>query len=206
MSNNLQETFGNIDIYLFDQLLKGRFDNCKKVIDIGCGGGRNIVYFIKNGFDVTGVDRDEWAIAAVKELAEQLAPNGNAGNFIVSNVEDMPFTDATFDLAICSAVLHFANDDAHFDAMIRSIWRVLAPGGFLFARLASDIGIEQLVTGLGNGRYLLPDGSTRFLVNNAMLNNYTTALGGVLYEPIKTTNVSNLRCMTTWCIMKNNAR
>ncbi len=74
MNNNLIESFGNIDIYLFDQLLKGRFDNSKRILDVGCGGGRNIVYFLKNDFDVFGIDTDATAIEAVKTMAHQLAP------------------------------------------------------------------------------------------------------------------------------------
>lgn len=202
MHKKLTEEFGNIDIYLFDQLLKGRFDACKSIVDVGCGGGRNITWFLKNGFNVWGVDKDANAIEAVRKLAAELAPATPAENFIVSNVEDMPFEDASFDLAICSAVLHFAKDKEHFEAMLTSIWRVLAPGGFFFARLASDIGIEKLVKPVGNEKYLLPDGSIRFLVNHSELLKYTEKLNAELYEPIKTTNVSNLRCMTTWCVRK----
>lgn len=202
MNQNLLASFGNIDIYLFDQLLKGRYDNCKKVIDIGFGGGRNIIYFLKNGFEVFGIDLDESAVETVKRLAMELAPNNPVENFVVAKAEDIPFGDSSFDLVICSAVLHFANDKGHFDKMLRSVWRVLKPGGFLFTRLASDIGIETRVKSIGNGRYLLPDGTARFLVNEEMLMHYTKELNGELYEPIKTTNVSNMRCMTTWCVRK----
>jgi ubiquinone/menaquinone biosynthesis C-methylase UbiE len=202
MMNELQQSFGNIDIYLFDQLLKGTYDNCKTVLDVGCGAGRNIVYFLQNGYHVYGIDPNPEAIEAVKELSTRLSPSNPLSNFSVANAEDMPFGDKTFDLVICSAVLHFAQSEAHFDAMLRSIWRVLKPGGFLFARLASDMGIHTLVQPLGNGRYLLPDGSERFLVNEQMLLKYTDELNGHLYEPIKTTNVQNLRCMTTWCLRK----
>ena len=200
--NNLQQLYGNIDIYLFDQLLKGRFDNCQKVLDAGCGGGRNLVYFLRNGFDVYAIDPNPQAVDAVKELAANLAPAIPLTNFTIGAAEDLPFADAGFDLVISSAVLHFAANEQHFEEMLLSMWRVLKPGGYLFARLASDIGIETLVHSLGNGRYLLPDGSTRFLVNEQMLLNYTMQLNGHLFEPIKTTNVQNLRCMTTWCIQK----
>jgi tellurite methyltransferase len=206
MDNNLKQLYGNIDIYLFDQLLKGRFNYCQKVLDVGCGGGRNLPYFLQNGYQVYGIDPNPEAVAQVQSLAKTLAPDGNyTENFIVATAEDMPFDNNTFDLAICSAVLHFANDSNHFDAMLRSIWRILKPGGFLFARLASDIGIEHLVTPLKNSRYALPDGSERFLVNEQVLLEYTDVLGGELFEPIKTTNVQNLRCMTTWCVRKLSA-
>jgi tellurite methyltransferase len=202
MHNTLRETYGNIDIYLFDQLLKGRYDNALKVLDAGCGGGRNLFYFLRNGYEVFGVDANPEAIAAVKELSAVLAPETPRENFVVCSAEYLPYQDAIFDLVICSAVLHFAKDEQQFEAMLRSLFRVLKPGGYFFARLASDIGIETLIKPLGNGRYLLPDGSERFLVNEPTLLKYTAGLG-VLYEPIKTTNVQNLRCMTTWCVQKS---
>lgn len=199
---NLQQQFGNIDIYLFDQLLKGRFDNCGKILDAGCGGGRNLVYFLQNGFDVYGIDPNPSAIEAIRELAGQFSPKLSPNNFKIAAAEDLPFEDNAFDLIISSAVLHFAADENHFEAMVTSMWRVLKPGGYLFARLASDIGIENLVQSFGNRRYLLPDGSERFLVNEKILLDYTWKLKGKLFEPIKTTNVQNLRCMTTWCLQK----
>ncbi|MEO7211349.1 class I SAM-dependent methyltransferase [Mucilaginibacter sp.] len=203
MENTPQQLYGNIDIYLFDQVLKGRFNDCKKVLDVGCGGGRNIVYFLQNHYDVYGVDPNPNAVTEVQALCKILAPANPVKNFVNCTAESMPFEDATFDLVICSAVLHFAEDSNHFDAMLRSTWRVLKPGGYLFARLASDIGIEDLVIPLGNSRYALPDGSERFLVNEQILLEYTQELNGKLFEPIKTTNVQNLRCMTTWCVQKN---
>jgi len=202
MQNNLQQLYGNIDIYLFDQLLKGRFDECQTILDAGCGGGRNLHYFLRNDCRVYGVDADSRAIIAVQELSALLARNTPASNFTVSAVEHLPHPDDFFDLVISSAVLHFAQDHNHFDDMLRSMWRVLKPGGYLFTRLASDIGIEDIVRPLGNGRHLLPDGSTRYLVNQEVLLDYTAELGAELFEPIKTTNVQNLRCMTTWCLRK----
>jgi len=202
MTNKLSATFGDIDIYLFDQLLKGRYDGCKDILDVGCGNGRNMVYFLKNDFNVFGIDINPGAIEIVKNMARQLAPGIPTEQFAVAKAEDIPFPDASFDLVICSAVLHFADDKDHFEQMLHSMWRILRPGGFFFARLASDIGIENLVKSIGNGRFLLPDGSTRYLVNHNSLLQYTQQLGGELYEPIKTTNVSNLRAMTTWCMKK----
>jgi SAM-dependent methyltransferase len=202
MNTRLEETFGNIDIYLFDQLMKGRFENCKTVLDAGCGTGRNVHYFLKNGYKVFGVDESPVAINEIQQLALGLAPQLSANNFIVAQVEKLPFEDLNFDVVISSAVLHFAKDQDHFDSMVREMWRVLKRGGFLFCRLASNIGIEALVKDRGEGRYLLPDGSTRYLADQQLLLDYTLKLNGQLFEPIKTTNVQNLRCMTTWCLQK----
>jgi SAM-dependent methyltransferase len=200
--NNLQALFGNIDIYLFDQLLKGTYNQCHKILDVGCGGGRNLIYFLQHDYEVYGVDPNPEAVAAVQELSVILTGKDTAGKFSVSSAETMPFEANTFDLVICSAVLHFAQSEQHFEAMLTGIWRVIKPGGYLFARLASNIGIENLVQSLGNHRYLLPDGSERFLVSEQDLLHYTRKLNGYLHEPIKTTNVQNLRCMTTWCLQK----
>jgi tellurite methyltransferase len=202
MQSDLKKLYGDIDIYLFDQLLKGTYDSCETILDAGCGGGRNLIYFLRNGFKVHGIDPNPEAINQVIGLSGELSPNNQTYNFKVAYAEAIPFEDSSFDLVISSAVLHFANNHAHFDAMLRDMWRVLKPGGYFFARLASNIGIENLVKPLADSRYLLPDGSVRFLVNQELLLNYSELLNGYLHEPIKTTNVQNLRCMTTWCLQK----
>jgi len=200
---HLQETFGNIDIYLFDQILKGTYEDCRVILDAGCGTGRNLTYFLQSGVQVFGVDQHPEAIAQLRNFAGTFGQATPKENFQVAAVEKLPFKKETFDLVISSAVLHFAANQHHFEAMLNSMWAVLKPGGYFFCRLASDIGIESLVSVLGNGRYLLPDGSERFLVNQELLLRLSEELGGELYEPIKTTNVQNLRCMTTWCLRKS---
>ena len=198
----LREWFGDIDIYLFDQVLRERIRSGMSILDAGCGGGRNLIYFLRSGYDVHGVDASREAIAAVRDLAGRWAPSLPAENFRVEPVEAMSFSDQSFDAVISSAVLHFARDEAQFHGMLREMWRVLSPGGFFFARLASSIGIETRIRPLSNRRYRLPDGSDRFLVDEEMLLALTHELGGALADPIKTTNVQNLRCMTTWCLVK----
>ncbi len=110
--------------------------------------------------------------------------------------------DAFADVVISSAVLHFARDDEQFDAMLEASWRAVAPGGLFFCRLASSIGMESRVVPIGHGRFRLPDGSDRYLVDEPMLLERTDRLGGALLDPIKTTIVQNARCMTTWVMRK----
>ncbi len=203
--NDLQEYFGNIDIYLFDQILKGRFSDEMKILDAGCGAGRNLVYFLRNGFEVFAVDQNPDAISQIRQIANVLNPNLAPENFQVSKVENLPFSNEEFDAVISSAVLHFAENEAHFNAMFAEMMRVLKPGGMFFARLASSIGIENLITPTVGGRYFLPDGSERFLVDENILVSLTESCGAILLEPIKTTNVQNLRSMTTWVFRKNPA-
>jgi tellurite methyltransferase len=196
-SSTLQEQFGNIDIYLFDQLLRGQIRSGMRVLDAGCGGGRNLVYLLRNGFEVSGNDAEAGAIEQARRLAEELAP-GRQHDFRVEPIERMSFADLSFDVVIASAVLHFARDEAHFETMLRQMWRVLKPGGIFFARLASTIGNEQRVVARGEGRYRLPDGSERFLVDAEAIETWTARLGGQLLDPIKTTVVHDQRSMTTW--------
>jgi tellurite methyltransferase len=193
----LQEQFGQIDIYLFDQLLRNRIVPGMRVFDAGCGGGRNLVYLLRSGYDVCGNDGDAAAIAQVRALAQSLAP-GRPHDFRVEPIEQTSFPDRHANVVMASAVLHFARDAEHFTAMLRQLWRVLAPGGIFFARLASTIGIAGEVAPLGGGRYRLPDGSTRFLVDAAAIEDWTERLGGMLLDPIKTTVVHQQRAMTTW--------
>ncbi|MDQ3131629.1 MAG: class I SAM-dependent methyltransferase [Acidobacteriota bacterium] len=200
---NPQEFFGEIDIYLFDQILKNRFTNEMSVLDAGCGGGRNLVYFLRGGFEVFGVDQNPAAIEQVRFIAKELAPNLPPENFQVANVEEMPFREKRFDAVISSAVLHFAANEQQFYRMLEEMWRVLKPNGIFFARLASSIGIEQKIERIENRRYWLPDGSERFLVDEEFLTSAINRLGGIWMEPIKTTNVQNLRCMTTLVLRKD---
>jgi tellurite methyltransferase len=201
-AQDLQEQFGSIDIYLFDQLLKGRLTPEMRVLDAGCGSGRNLVYFFRSGFDVSGVDQSRDAIAQIRSLAAELAPHLPAGNFRLAAIEQMPFDDDSFDVVISSAVLHFARDEAHWLAMVREMWRVLKPGGILFARLASTIGMEDKVEQIEGRRYHLPDGSDRFLVDEQMLLAATESLGGEWLEPMKTIVVQNMRSMSNWVVRK----
>ena len=199
---SLEQTFGPIDIYLFDQLLRGRITKEVPILDAGCGGGRNLIYLLREGYDVYGVDNNPVAIDAVRELVASIAPQLPARHFRVAPVESMPFDDATAGVVLSSAVLHFAASDTHFDAMLREMWRVLRPGGLFFCRLATSIGMEDQVAPLGDGRFHLPDGSDRYLADEEMLMRYTAELGAELLDPLKTTIVQNQRAMTTWVLRK----
>jgi SAM-dependent methyltransferase len=198
---DLLQEFGNIDIYVFDQLLRGRIASGMRVFDAGCGGGRNLVHLLRAGYEVCGNDADAHAIAQVRSLAASLGA-GRVHDFRVEPIEQTSFPDQHADVVIASAVLHFARDDAHFEAMLRQLWRVLKDGGVFFARLASTIGMANALAPLGGGRFRLPDGSDRYLVDAATIEGWTSRLGGVLIDPIKTTVVHEQRSMTTWVARK----
>lgn len=174
-----------------------------RVLDVACGGGRNLVYLLQSGFEVYATDGDSASVESVRRLAAQLAPHLPAANFRIEPVEHMTFPDAFADVVLSSAVLHFARDDMQFDAMVHEMWRVLKPGGMLFCRLASSIGMEDRVRRINGRRFLLPDGSERYLVDETMLMDLTARLDGRLLDPLKTTVVQDQRCMTTWVVRKS---
>lgn len=203
--SDLPSLFGSLDIYLFDQLLKGRVTPGMRVLDAGCGYGRNLVYLLQAGFDVYAADANEDAVASVREFAAGVAPALPASHFRVEPVEAMTFPAACADVVICSAVLHFARDDAHFEAMVEGCWRALAPGGLFFARLASSEGLGASVRPVAGRVAVLPDGSTRYLVDAAQLEALTARLGGTLADPLKTTLVHGQRSMTTWVVRRAGA-
>jgi tellurite methyltransferase len=201
-ADDLRREFGDIDIYLFDQLHRGRILDGMTILDAGCGRGRNLVYLLRRGFDVYGTDQSDEAVVATRTLASKLAPALPADHFRVEPVERMSFSDSMFDAVISSAVMHFARDEEHWLAMLAEMWRVLKPGGLFFARLATTIGHESRVQHLAGRRYIMPDGDERFLVDEDFIMKATRDAGAVLVDPLKTSVVQNARSMMTWVMRK----
>jgi SAM-dependent methyltransferase len=197
---SVQEQFGQIDIYVFDQILRGNIVRGMTVLDAGCGYGRNLVHLLREGCEVFAVDASAEAVAHVRALAAMLAPGLPAGNFRVGAIERMEFPDEFADVVMCNAVLHFARDEKQFLGMVEEMWRVLRPGGMLFVRLGSRIGME--FEQLRPHVYRIGDGSEWFLVDEDELLDITAHMDAVLVDPLKTTIVQDLRCMTTWVLRK----
>jgi 2-polyprenyl-3-methyl-5-hydroxy-6-metoxy-1,4-benzoquinol methylase len=198
----LSEQFGQIDIYLFDQLLRGRIAPGMRILDAGCGTGRNLVYLLRAGYEVFAADANAASIAAVRQLAARLAPTLPPDNLRVESLDALSFPKEFADVVICSAVLHFASDDAQFNAMLKGCWEAVKPEGMFFCRLASSIGLDGRAEPLGGRRYRLPDHSERYLVDEPLLMTLTREFGGELCDPLKTTVVQGQRCMTTWVMRK----
>lgn len=193
----LQEVIGNTDIYLIDQILKGRYQKEDMILDAGCGSGRNIRYFYENEYSVFAIDTDEEIIETLKKKYSKLADN-----FSVSRVEELPFITETFDHIICNAVLHFAVSETQLRKMFSELVRVLKKGGSLFIRMTSNIGIEGKAIHIQKGIYSLPDGTERFLLTRELLRDLMTVHQLSFIEPVKSTNVHDLRSMTTLVLGK----
>jgi len=198
----LTELLGGVDIYLLDQLMKGRLPPGSRLLDAGCGGGRNLEPFLRCDYDVFGIDESIRAVRQTTKLAMEVGGERPAGWASRQSVGALAFADGVFDTVVCCAVLHFARDAGHWAAMIDELWRVLAPRGLFFTRLASSIGVETEIEPLGDGRFRLPDGTARFLVDRSILIETSERLGGTMIESLKTTVVDSLRAMTTWCLVK----
>jgi tellurite methyltransferase len=196
----VQEQFGQIDIYVFDQILRGNIAPGMRVLDAGCGYGRNLVHLLRERCDVFGLDADPDGVRHVRRLSESLQTGLPTENFRVGSIESMPFPDAFADVVICNSVLHFARDEEHFRSMLQELWRVVKPGGMLFSRLGSRIGMD--FPRLRENIFAIGDGSEWFLVDQGMLLDLTEEMNAVLVDPLKTTIVQDYRCMTTWVLRK----
>jgi len=184
------EALQGIDVYLIDQLLKNRINSDSKILDAGCGGGRNIHYLIKNKLDVTGIDANPNTVDFLRELYPEINDQ-----FILSALEDYT-SPQRFDFIICNAVLHFASDHEHFTKMFASLVNHLKPNGTLFIRMTSDIGLK-LEQNDRNGVFNLPDGSVRYLITRAKIDELILEHSLSLLEPVKTIKIEELRSMTT---------
>lgn len=200
MTLSVQEQFGQIDIYIFDQILRGNIASGMRVVDAGCGYGRNLVHLLREGCEIFALDADAEGVEHVRKLSASLMTGLPAENFQVGLIERMPFPDELADVVICNSVLHFAQDEKHFRAMLAELWRVVKPAGMMFCRLGSRIGMD--FERVGNNRFIVGDGSEWFLVDEDMLLDLTEEMNGVLVDPLKTTIVQDYRCMTTWVVRK----
>jgi ubiquinone/menaquinone biosynthesis C-methylase UbiE len=198
-TNSIQSLLGQTDIYLIDQIMKGRYIADDILLDAGCGSGRNMYWFLQNGYNIIGIDT---SVVAIEELKTKY-PGLAAGSLLVSSIEKLSFADDHFNHIICSAVLHFAKSIAQFNCMLTEMVRVLRPGGSLFIRMTSDIGIEDKARLIADGVYVIPDGSTRFLLTKQLLGDCMQQNKLSFIEPLKTVNVNDVRCMSTLLLQKN---
>jgi SAM-dependent methyltransferase len=196
-AEELNAELAGMDIALLDQVLKGRFKPGTRILDVGCGAGRNLTWFARNGFEVFGLD------VSAKQI-EQLKGSGLAApeNFICAGADKLPWPDGHFHGVICNALLHVLPDRATMVRVLHETWRVTAHRGVWFARLASTLSMEH-AEHLGEGRYRMP-GTTWDILPTSLeqMLQWTGELGGKLLDPIKTVNVQNQRAMATWVMQK----
>lgn len=177
---------GNVDIYLLDQILKGRFEGRKRILDAGCGEGRNLKYFVDNGFDVYGNDLDSMALTMAKMIYKTIPSD----HFVTSDIASLPYEESFFDVIICAAVLHFARNEEHFASMVAQLHRCLKKDGILFIRMATTAGLQD---------------ASEFpftLDHDQIIPTFTTA-GFEFLEPWKSVVVEDKRSMGMFVLSKS---
>jgi len=196
------KAIGNIDVYLLDQLMKERIAPNAKILDAGCGVARNSEYFVRNNFDIFGIDNNEQAIGEAKEQIALWNANYDSKRFSVADLSEIPFPNNTFDFIISIAVLHFANDRAHFTNLFEELIRVLKPGGLLFIRMTTKHTLAHHSQHLHDDVYDIPDGSTRYLLDKDYLTELMAKHKLTFVDPFKTVNVEDVRTMAVVVLQK----
>ena len=195
--STLKEDIKGVDIYILDQILKDRYQSGAKILDAGCGNGRNLKWFYQPDYEIYGTDTNVERLKLCKELYKL-----QKENFIRASIDELLYESNAFDHVICIAVLHFAENLNHFLKMFEELVRVLKPHGSLLIRTASNFGIESQIKFIENGIYKLPDDRTRFLLDAEILDHIKNMKTVLLVEDVKTTIVHNKRAMTTLVIKK----
>lgn len=137
MSPHLPD-WGHLDLFLIDQVLKGYVKPEDKILDLGCGEGRNTNFFLKGGYDIHGVDLDAEAIRMMHLLQRQYQPGREEGYFQQADAERLLYPDEAFTVVIAYGLLHFARDIEHFQKMLHEMRRVLHTGGKLLVKVMID--------------------------------------------------------------------
>ncbi len=183
----INKLLGNIDIYWLDFILKGHLPDDAKILDAGCGEGRNLYYLMQMGYDVFGVDQSPEAIQFMHILAKQLKLSDYQARFQKMEIERLRFPNEIFDVVISSAVLHFAKDRAHFIQMLTEMLRVLKPQGKLFLRCMTENHQNE---------------HERFLLNDELMQYCCRKFSLELLEPEKRIQVAGVRSMGTYFFHK----
>jgi tellurite methyltransferase len=200
MDMSIIEELGKMDIYLIDQLMKGRIDKDAKILDAGYGRGRNLEYFVRNNYDIEGIDHNPSYKDIVIQQITQWNNDFNTANIITGSVDDLPYKSETFDFVFSVAVLHFSQSHAQFEMMLDEMLRVLKPNGYLMFRMTSWHTFT-LQAKNESGIITIADGP-RYMLDIDWLKENIEKRGHRFADPIKTTNVDGHRTMTTVVIQK----
>ncbi len=184
----LNGELGNSDILLIDQILKNRFSPDMKILDAGCGEGRNLTYFIRNGYCIYGIDNDPDAIRMAGIISGSVNRNFVKENLLTCSIEDNPFPDQFFDVVLCINVLHDAASKEHFEQMIRSLHRILRKEGMVFLSMASEF--------CHQGRTNSSSVKNRFLLNDRIMKALEIYFYLGQVEPIRTIHIEGRECLT----------
>ena len=137
-----------------------RQQGCRRVIDLGCGSGRHVVYLAKQGFRMTGLDNSPTALSMTREWA---AAEGVEAGLVQADMRvPLPVASAAFDALITTQVIHHA-----LLATVRrtagEIGRAVRPGGMLFVTVPLKPDPEDVFETIEAGTLVPVTGSERGL-------------------------------------------
>lgn len=154
-TDQINNFFGDMDLFLMDAVLKGHISSGVKVLDIGFGSGRNTIHFLQNGYEVFGMESDQRKLDLFRFMVESLYKE-EVKRFVLGNVQSLPYPSNAFDVIICSRILHFMKNEFEFKKAWQSMTTCLRPGGVLYVAVNSTFGLKQ-------------EGSSGLLFNEQML-------------------------------------
>ncbi len=199
---DLNKALGNADLLLIDQILKNRFNPELKILDAGCGEGRNMVYFIRNGYEIYGIDQDKVTVSMAKLISKSINRDYPSENIRVSSIEKNPFPENFFDVVFCINVLHFAYDIDHFNNMIKSMVKILKPGGLFYITMESMIGFELKLKEIGQWKFELRNKKIRLLLTHKLIAEIIRTTRLEKNEPIRTIHIEGMVSQSSVCFNK----
>jgi ubiquinone/menaquinone biosynthesis C-methylase UbiE len=129
----------------------------KTLLDVGCGIGRDSIFFAKSGFQVTSIDFSKGGIVDLKKKAD----NQKIKNLTVKQMDitDLKFDDKKFDVIYAHLTLHYF-DDKTTTQIFDKLYRILKPNGTIFIKCKST---DDALFGQGKkvGENMFKKGHTR---------------------------------------------
>jgi len=110
-------------IYFLDRYCQ---NNSRKVLDAGCGPGLFLIELLKKGHDVTGVDISMNMLKLASTQITKMKLTGKA-DFLMSTIEDMPFSDNSFDMITSAGVIEYLDSD---NKVLQEFKRILKKDGY----------------------------------------------------------------------------
>lgn len=109
-------------------------NNCKKILDLGCGTGRHTLFLAEHGFKVYAADISETAIKIVRQRSKEKGLGGI--HYKITDINNIDFEDNFFDAILCVwSTGHGLKRDVHNSVI--EMHRILKPSGFLLADFMS---------------------------------------------------------------------
>ena len=159
----LLSELGQLNLQLLEEIREGHIQPQMKILEIGCGYGYNIRFFIKHGYDAYGIDESEEAIQLIREYVPGWNSKLKVNNFRAAVPESLPFDDDYFDYAYALHFSEITGDGKKLSTLLKEAMRVLKSSGVLFLQLETSIGLQGKVLHIVGNKYLMQDGKEKIL-------------------------------------------